>query len=84
MLEVIARVRDLPRLESQPPYHLEDALEIALFFGLRVRVIVAKVALPAVVRRVPEIHEDGFRMADVEEAVWLRRESRPYLPARRR
>ena len=46
-LEVIARVRHLPRLVAQPLDHLADAHEEALLLLLRVRVVVPQVALAA-------------------------------------
>ena len=81
LLKVVARVRDLPRLVPQPPDHLEDALEVARLLLLRVRVVVAEVALAVVVRGEAEVDEDGFGVADVQVAVGLGREARPDLTA---
>ena len=83
LVEVVARIRDLPRLVAKPAHRLQDALKVAALLRLRVRVVEAQVTSPAVVRRVPEVDEDSLRVPDVQEAVRLGREPRVYEPARR-
>ena len=73
-VEVVTGVRDLPWLETQPSYSLQDALKVPALLCLRVGVVVTQITLSAVERCITEVHEDSFRVTDVEEAVRFRRE----------
>jgi hypothetical protein len=75
LVEVVAAVRDLPRLEAQPLDDVEDAGEVLLLLLLRVGVVVAQVALALVVFGEAEVDGDGLAVADVQVAVGLGRES---------
>ena len=75
LLEVIARVRDLPRLEAQPPHSLQDALEILSLLCLWIGIVVAQVASAVVERGIAKVDEDGFGVADVQVAIGLWRET---------
>ena len=60
LVKIIAGVGDLPRLIAKPPHRLQDALKVLSFLRLRIRVVVSKVCLAAMVSSVTEIHENGF------------------------
>ena len=81
LVEVIARVGDLPRLKAQPPHGLQDALKVLRLLRLGVRVVEPQVRLAAVERRVAKVDKDRLRVADVEEAVGLWGETRVDEPA---
>ena len=83
LIEVVARIRDLPWLETQPSYSLQDALKVLCLFRLRVRVVVPQVRLAAVERRVAKVDKDRLRVANVEVAIGLGRETRVDEPAGR-
>ena len=78
LVEVVARVGDLPRLVSQPPHGLQDAPEVSAFLSLRVRVIVAQITMATVVSSVTEVDKNGLGVTDVKEAVGLWGETRVY------
>ena len=65
LVEVIAGVSDLERLEAKPLDHLLDGYKVLLLFLLRVRVIVAQVAFPTMEPRKAEVDGDGLAVADV-------------------
>jgi hypothetical protein len=69
LIEIIARIRDLPRLVPQPPHHLQNTFEIPRLLCFRVRVVVSQITAPAMVSRIPKVDEDRFGVADVQEAV---------------
>lgn len=63
--EMITRVSDLIRFVPQPPHVLQDLVEIDLFLGFGVRVVVSEVTVTLVVFRVPEIDRDRFRVSNL-------------------
>ena len=68
-IEVIARVRDLPRLETQPSHCLKDTFEVLGFLRLRIRVVVPQIAPTAVMCGIPEVDHDRLGVSDVQIAV---------------
>lgn len=74
LIEVIARIRDLPWLKTQPPDRLQNTLKIPPLLLLRIRIVVPQITLPAMMRRISKVDEDGLRMSDVEITVGFWRE----------
>lgn len=62
-LEVIARVCDFCGREAEPCDYLFGRCDVYLLFGLRVRVVEAQVALPAVEARKAEIYSYSLCVA---------------------
>mmetsp|Transcript_23033 Transcript_23033/g.50504 ORF Transcript_23033/g.50504 Transcript_23033/m.50504 type:complete len:422 (-) Transcript_23033:839-2104(-) len=82
LLEVVAAVRDLPRLPSHPLDDLLDVVDVLHALGGGVGVIVAQVAHPPVLLGKPKVHVHRLRVPDVQVPVRLWGEPRPHLPAR--
>jgi hypothetical protein len=65
LVEVIARVGNLPRFVPQPPDHLKDTLKVSLLLRLRIRIVVSQVSFPTMMSRVPKVDKDRLGMPDV-------------------
>ena len=77
LIEIIGGVKFfIMPIKTQPLDILADGVDIFHVFLGRIGVIEAKVTCPVMFKRNPEIETDGFRMPDMEIAVWLRRERR--------
>ena len=64
---------NLFRSEPQPPYGFLYRIIVLFLLACWVGVIEAKVAFPSMISCKPKIDRNRFAMADVEEAVRLRR-----------
>lgn len=82
LVEIVARIRDLPGLVPKPSNDLEDALHVSNILRLRVGIVEPKVAFTLVMSCIAEIHEDCFRVADVQITVWLWWKTSPHLSFR--
>ena len=67
--EMIARMRNLVRLESEPTNRLENLIEVDLLFGFWVRIVETKVAISSVIFSESEIDRDRFRMTDLRSII---------------
>lgn len=65
LLEVVTRVRDLVRFKPEPSNGLEDLVKVDLLLCLRVRVVVAEVAVSTVVLGVAKVDSDRFRVSNL-------------------
>ena len=63
--EMITRVSNLVRFISQPSNIFQNLVEIDLFLGFRVRVVVTKVTMSLMIFRVTEIDRNRFRMTNL-------------------
>lgn len=72
-VKVVARIRDLRRLEAQPPHHLFNRDKVLLLLALRVRVVKSQITIPAMVSCKPKVDSNGFAVSNVQEPIWLRR-----------
>jgi hypothetical protein len=77
LVEVIARIGDLPRFISQPSHHLQNTLEISCLLFLWIGIIVSEVAFAVMVSRITEVDKDGLGVTNVEVAIGFRRETSP-------
>ena len=81
LLEVIARIGDLPRLESKPSNDLQYTLEILGFLGLWGRIVISQITMTSVVCSIAKVDKDGFGVTYVEVAIGFRRETSEYFAA---
>ena len=82
-VKVVRRVRDLERLEAEPPHRLENAHKVLFFLCCRVCIVEAQVAQAFVVACKAKVDRDSFGVANVQEAIGLRREPRKNRAMRR-
>lgn len=90
LLEVVARVRNLPRLKPKPANALKNGREVTTLFGLGVSIVIPmlisivqarfpnhspKIAPASVVLCVAEINHDSLDVANVQEPVRFRGET---------
>lgn len=64
-LEMITGVGDFPRFVPKPTNDIEYAIDIDLFFSLRICVIVTEIAMSLVILSISEIDCDSFRVSNV-------------------
>jgi hypothetical protein len=76
LIKIVTRVRDFPRLETQPPDDLQYAVKVPFFLRFGVRIVVSQITFPAMMCSISEIDKNGFRMTDVQIAVGFGWESR--------
>ena len=81
LAEVVRCVEQLVPLKAEPAHILDDGLGVLGAFLLRVGVVEAQVAKPAVFAREAEIQADGLGVADMQVAVRLRRKARDEFAA---
>ena len=65
LVEVVARVSNIPWFETEPADHLENALEVEGFLCFGIRIVVPPVAVSAMMSCVAEVDEDGLGMPNV-------------------
>ena len=91
-LEVVARIGDLPRFETEPSDHLQDRVKVDALFRSWIGIVEPvrdseqtltissknspKITTSVVVLRVTKVDRDGFGMADMQVSVGFGRESR--------
>ena len=63
--------------EAQPANVIFDRVGVLFVFFRRVRIVEAKITLAVVANGRSKIQADGFRMTNVQIAVWLRWKSEP-------
>ena len=61
---------------AQPAHRIDNAVNKFLFFFFRVGVVKTQMAHAAVVPGQTKIQQDGFGVAEMQIAVWLRRKAR--------
>jgi hypothetical protein len=66
---MVTRVRDLVRLESKPSHGLENLVKVDLLLCLRVRVVVAEVAVSTVVLGVTKVDGNCFGVSNLSSIV---------------
>ena len=77
LVEIVGRVEETVLPVGAEPLHVfEDGLDVLGVFLHGIRVVEAEVELAAELLRGAEVQADALRMADVEVAVRLRRETR--------
>lgn len=71
LLEMIARIRNLPRLVAQPPHRLQNTLKEPALLRFGIRIVESQITPSPMVRRIPKVDKDGFGVADVQVPVWF-------------
>ena len=79
LVEVIGRVSDFVRHESEPRDHIVNSGEELLLLFLRIRVVVTQKANSFVVTRVTKVDVNGFGVTHVQNTVGLGRKPRAHL-----
>lgn len=75
-IEVVTRMSDGHRLETQPFHDILDRFKILLLLTGRVGIVVSQIALASMVLGETKVDGDGFAVADVQVSVGLGGESR--------
>ena len=75
-IEVVTRVSDGHRLETQPFHDILDRFKILLLLTRRVGIIVSQIALASMILGETKVDGDGFAVADVQVSIGLGGKSR--------
>lgn len=69
LVEIVARVGDLPWFKAKPSNDFDDTCEISCFLLLGVGVVETKVCSPAVMCSITKIHKDRLAVAYVQISI---------------
>ena len=71
---------DFPGFVAEPLDHIFNGCEKLFFFFFGIGIIISEVTYAIIDPSVAEVEVDGFGVTDVQNTVWLRRESGAHLP----
>lgn len=66
LIEIVARVGDLPWFKTKPSNDFNDTCEISCFLLLGIGVVEAKVCSPTVMCSITKIHKDSLAVTNVQ------------------